>query len=106
MTNYEKYLEEKDLLESLYPPDYPPELIEWLNSIKDYGYKLLELKKVEGKYSNFFRAYATSGYPVLIIVECVADKDGRKCSKFSEVWSDALTIRRIAALMMKEAMEK
>ena len=102
MTNYEKYLEEKDLLESLYPPDYPPELIEWLNSINDYGYKLLELKKVEGKHSNYFRVYATSGYPALIIVECVADKDGKRCRKFQQVWTDVLAVQRAVERIVEE----
>lgn len=102
MTNYERFLEKKDKLEQLYPAEYPPELIEWCNDLKDKGHHLIELEKEENENTNHFSGYSTSGYPALTIIDCVASKDGKTAKKFTEVTLNVLTLRRMTAKIMHE----
>lgn len=106
MTNYKKYLEEKDLQKSSYPPDYPEKFQNWLDEMRRSGYTILEVKEIESPHRRYIRGYVTPDSSTLIICECIEHKKSGAVEKFAEVWAPALTLRRMTAMMMKEAMEK
>lgn len=102
MANYEQYLEEKARQEASLPSDYPEKFRDWLDEMQRSGYRVLEVRTNESPYRRYCHGYVSPGGATLILCECIEHKETGAVEKFAEVWADALTVRRMVALVMRE----
>lgn len=86
--------------------DYPGKFQNWLGEMQRNKYKVLEVKEIQSPHRRYFRGYATPDCSTLVICECIEHKGTRAVEKFAEVWTDVMSLRRMTALVMKEALGK